>query len=483
MATFLRAKDPPENDLPQTFVDAYAEWAATLTDAPKQYHRALGASILSTVMTPHISLRTSFGIFVPNIWVMILAGTTLTRKSTSLDIARRLLDDVMDDYLLATDGSPEGLLTELGVRDGKVSLFHRDEITGFMASVIHKEYMSGLLEGFTRLYDGQPEVRMLRREKIEINNPHLIIMSGGIKSRMEEIVGMEHIRSGFLPRFIFVTGTTTPEQMRPIGPPSDEEIMPLLGEETPRDKMVNLLWRIHHYYNEPEKTTEESNVINIAGITKISAPAKPKHVRLQGTPEFWQRLQELEEDSRKLGAESSDPNLYGPLYDRLKNSILKVAILLCGANLRDKITEEDLQKAIYLGEEWLEAVTDFALAIEQQPHLTQWEKRCEKISVWVKAQHPKPVTQTMIMQKFRLRKHEMPDVEETLIARKMVTIDPYPNPKSRKGTDIHYHSPDVQKISKMRNKEDSYVVDDEEEGRSAPIRIPPPKRKVIRRDE
>lgn len=475
MVTFLRTNDPPEEDLPGTFIDAYAEWAHTLTDAPKQYHKAIGASILSTVMTPHISLRTSFGVFVPNIWIMILAGTTLTRKSTSLDIARRLLDDVMDDYLLATDGSPEGLLTELGVRDGKISLFHRDEITGFMSAVIHKEYMSGLLEGFTRLYDGQPEVRMLRREKIEINNPHLIIMSGGIKSRMEEIVGMDHIRSGFLPRFIFVTGTTTPEQMRPIGPPSDEEIMPLLGEESPRDRIVNKLWRIHHFYNEPEKVDEEPAVIKIAGITKLTAPPKPKQVKLQGTPEFWLRLQQLEEDSRNLGAASSDPNLYGPLYDRLKNSILKVAILLCGADLRDKITDEDLQKAIYLGEEWLTTVTEFALAIEQQPHLNEWEKRCEKIAGWVRAQHPVSHTQTEVMQRFRIRKRDIVDIEETLMARRMVFIDPFPNPKSRKGTDIRYHAPDVQKIASKRNKEDSYVVEDETQRRptTGPIRIPP----------
>lgn len=477
MVTFLRSNDPTEEDLPKTFIDHYTQWANTLTDAPIQYHKAIAASILSTVMTPHISLRTSFGMFIPNIWIMILAGTTLTRKSTSLDIGRRLLDDVMDDYLLATDGSPEGLLTELGVRDGRISLFHRDEITGFMSAVIHKEYMSGLLEGLTRLYDGQPETRMLRREKIEIKNPYLIIMSGGIQSRMEEIVGMEHIRSGFLPRFIFVTGSTTPDQMRPIGPPSDDELMPLLGQESPHDAMVSRLWRIHHYYNEPEKKDEDPPIIKIAGITKLAAPAMPKHVRLQGTPEFWQRLQALEEDSRNLGASSSDPNLYGPLYDRLKNSILKVAILLCGADLRDKITEVDLQKAIYFGEEWLTTVTDFALAIEQQPRLTPHEKTLDKIAAFIRNQHPVSHTQTEIMQKFRIRKRDMADIEETLMARRMVLIDPFPNPKSRKGTEIRYHSPDVQLISKARNRERSYVVSDEEKGRPAPtgpIKLSPP---------
>jgi hypothetical protein len=65
------------------------------------------------------------------------------------------------------------------------------------------------------------------------------------------------------------------------------------------------------------------------------------------------------------------------------------------------------------------------------------------------------------MQKFRIRKHEVGDLEDTLMARGYVFIDPYPNPKNRKGTSIHYHVPGVQDIAKSRNKEDSYVVKDE----------------------
>lgn len=477
MVTFLRPEDPPEEDLPTCFIDKYAAWASTVTDAPIQYHRAIGASILSTVMTPHITLPTSFGVFIPNIWIMILAGTTLTRKSTSLDLGKRLLDDVMDDYLLATDGSPEGLFTGLADRDTQVSVFHRDEITGFMSAVMHKDYMSGVLEGFTRLYDGQPETRMLRREKIEIKKPYFVIMSGGIKSRMEEIVGMEHIRSGFLPRFIFVTGEQTPENRRPIGPPNDDEIFALMGEESPRERLVDLLWNIYRYYNEPEPVNDDkSNVFSIAGITKVAATPKPKHVKLQGSPEFWNRLRELEDSARELGDTSSDPNLYGPLYDRLKNSILKVAILICGADLRDKITETDLQKAIHLGEEWLATVTGFALAIEQHPHLNPWEKRCDSIASFVKAQHPRPVTQTEVMQKFRVRKRDICDLEETLMARGSVYIDPFPNPKNRKGSQIHYHVPGVQDIARNRNKEDSYVVEDETHRRPTTGLRPLPRR-------
>lgn len=436
--TFIRESDPPADDLPRTFVDRYSEWASTITDAPIQYHRATGVTILSTIMTPFISLPTSFGVFIPNIWMMVLAGTTMTRKSTSLDIARRMLDDVTDDYMLATDGSPEGLLTELSYRDGKISVFHRDEVTGFMSAVAGRDYLSGLLESFTRLYDGQPETRILRREKIEIKHPYLVFMSGGIKSKMEEIVGMEHIRSGFLPRFIFVTGSTTREQVRPIGPPESA----FGGDGTsPRDDVLNELWGINQFYTAPEPGEEQQSIIKIAGITKVASAPEQKRIRMTGSPEFWGRLVSLHEDAIDMGETSSQPELYTPLYTRLANSILKVSMLLAGAERSEIVHLHHLQKAIALGQEWVETVTEFASAIEQQPDLDKWEKKAEKIITWVRNQDPKAITQTEIMQKFRIRKRDIDDIEQTLMARGSVEISPWPHSKNLKGSDITYSVP------------------------------------------
>lgn len=487
MVTFLRPEDPPEEELPKTFIDAYVEWAHTVTDAPIQYHKAIGAAILSTTMAPFICLPTRQVTFVPNIWIMILAGTTVTRKSTSLDLAVRLMDDVLDDYLLANDGSPEGLLSELSQRDHKVSLFHRDEITGFMDAIIHKDYMAGTIENLTRLYDGQPQTRILRREKIEIKKPYINIMSGGIKSRMEEIVSMEHIRSGFIPRFIFVTGTTTPDQMVPIGPPLDEETMEILGEVSPRQRIVDMLWRIKSHYNAPEPsdigdddepTDEDVISIKMSGSPATIMKPRSKHVRLQGTPEFWARLQRLDRDSVEMGLNSSDPVLYGALYDRLKNSIIKVAILLCGADLRDKITEQDLQRAIYYGEEWLQNATDFAVSIEQKPDMNRFEKRMDRIAKWVKTQYPAPQSQSKIMRKFRLRRSEMPDIEATLIQRGMVSISPYPASSKIAGTKIWYSVP----ASYLAGKESPNGEENEEEAggaaESEPIVLKRPRKRT-----
>jgi hypothetical protein len=477
--TFLRPNDPPSSKLPRTFVDRYSEWASTITDAPVQYHRATGVTILSTIMTPHLSFPTSFGTFIPNLWMMVLAGTTMTRKSTSLDIARRLLDDVTDDYMLATDGSPEGLLTELGYRDEKVSVFHRDEITGFMSAVSGRDYLSGLLESFTRLYDGQPETRILRREKIEIKKPYLIFMAGGIKTRMEELVGMEHIRSGFLPRFIFVSGSTTRDQVRPIGPPDERDL--LHSDDSPRDAILNELWQINEHYTRPDDSQPTNNVIKIAGIVKSAGTPAKKHVKLKGSPEFWARLVELQEDAMEMGETSSAPELYTPLYQRLANSILKVAMLLAGADYCTTIELCHLQKAISLAQEWVEAVTDFASAIEQAPEMDKWEKKLDKIIQWVKTSDPRKITQTEVMQKFRMRKRDMADIEDTLMARGAVQVTPYPHPPKAPGSSILYtvpdrmHSLNGRPLTKIE-REDTYHAESDRhsKGRSKGRRIPFP---------
>jgi hypothetical protein len=410
---------------------------------------------------------------------MILAGTTMTRKTTSLGIARRLLDEVTDDYMLATDGSPEGLLTELAFRDGKVSMFHRDEVTGFMAAVTGKDYLSGLLENFTQLYDCEPITRLLRKEKIEIKKPYLIFMAGGIKTKMEEIVSMEHIRSGFLPRFIFVTGSTTREQVRPIGPAPEDEDDP----GSAKDTILEELWEINRYYTEPVDDDGQSALVKIAGITKVSSTkAKPKRIKLRGSEGFWRRLVQLNDDATSLGESSSSPELYTPLYTRLANSIMKVSMLLAGAEFSEVIEERHLQKAIQLSQEWIETVTEFAAAIEAQPDMDRWEKKAEKIVQWVKNLDPKPITQTDIMQKFRIRKRDIKDIEATLMARGMVDISPYPHSELTPGGQIFYampgrevtqaHNPGKMKIAKER----TYIAEKgghaETNGhRPAPIRI------------
>ena len=411
--TFARSDDPPRHELPETWVDRYTAWASKQTDAPVQYHVVNAIAALSTIMCPYVVLETSFGVIKPNIWTMILAGTTVTRKSTSMDMALRMLHDVHPDFLMGTEGSPEGILSELSHRDGKVAVFHRDEITGWIESAIKRDYLSGLLETFTRLYDGKPEKRVLRKESSEVHDPNLVIVSGGIKNKMQEIITMEHIRSGFLPRFIMVTGTTTVDEQRPIGPPSKEA---QLGRD-PRELIVEELYKVVcHYTAQPSDEKVEIN-----GIVKLAKGHATNYV-LTASDETWHRIQLLKYDALKFGERSTNPEIYMPLYDRLTNSIIKVAMLLAGARQSLVIELSDICKAIYYADKWLQTVTEFAQALEVIPEMDKWERKMDRIFQFIKKKHPESVSRSEVMRQFRVKATEVNDMEKTLVARGQILV-------------------------------------------------------------
>lgn len=410
--TPLTLKREGDKCLGETFIDRYTAWAATRTDAPRQYHTLNGVVILSAIMAPSAVLPIEYGEIRPNIWTMILAGTTITRKSTTMDMALRVLDDVHPDYLMATDGSPEGLLSELAFRDGKVSLFHRDEITGFIDSAANKEYLAGLLESMTRLYDGRREKRILRRESIEIKEPRFIILSGGIKTRMQEITSLDHIRSGFIPRFLMVSGSTSVAQMREIGPAQSES-----DEYDPREDVLKELFGIVNFWM-PSPTQE---TVTVGGMKKKVEKKTGGH-KMSATPDAWNRIREMQRDAITLGQSSHSPEIFMPMYQRLSDSVIKVSMLLAGSEQRTTILFEDVCSAISYADPWLATATEFAAAVEDQPDYNPWEKKAEKVIRYIEAKHPEPVTRSELMRKFHVRQVHIDDLERTLVSRGQITI-------------------------------------------------------------
>lgn len=420
--TFSRIEDPLADDLPETVIDRYREWASGVTDAPSQFHTLTAAIVLSTIICPYGSLKTSFGEIRPNIWGMILAGTTITRKSTTMDLAMEFLRDLGIDFMLGTDGSPEGLMAELADRDSKVSMFHRDEITGWL-QVTTKDYMQGILESLTRMYDGKEEKRVLRSGTIEIKKPRLVILSGGIKTKMEELITMEQIASGFIPRFIIVCGTTTPDKMRPIGPPDTDHHF-----ADPRDELLVEFQNIDEFWRQQPRTT----TITVAGITKKMV-ANPEPRNVTASDDAWTRIRQMKQDAVELGERSTNPNLYTPILDRLSNSVIKVAILLAGARRSVIVDYTDVVQAIRYSQTWLDSAFDFATNVEQTPDIDRWEKKTKKIIAYIRQKDPQAVTRSEIMRAFHVRAKDVQDVEATLIARGQIRVTNLPNPSSRNG--------------------------------------------------
>src|SRR6185295_16082845 len=165
----------------------------TLGDAAWQYHQAGAFVALSSLLAGSVRLPTSFGTVIPNLWFMILADTTLTRKSTAMDLVMDLLLEIDTDCVLATDGSIEGLMTSLSMRPGRASIFLRDEFSGLLDAMVRKDYYAGMAETFTKLYDGKFQKRILRKDIIEVKDPVLIFFAGGIKNKTMSLVTHEQV--------------------------------------------------------------------------------------------------------------------------------------------------------------------------------------------------------------------------------------------------------------------------------------------------
>lgn len=365
----------------ETFVERYIKWASDLGDAAVQYHQAGAFIILSALLSGRVCLPTSFGNIVPNLWFMILADTTLTRKSTAMDIATDLLIEVDADAVMATDGSVEGLMTGLSMRPGRPSIFLRDEFTGLIEAMTKKDYMAGMPEMLTKLYDGKYTKRLLRKEPIEIKDPILILFAGGIKNRTQQLLTLDHISSGFMPRFIFLTAESDVTKVRPTGPP-------VVRDLSGREAMLTEMNEMYDFYHaEPPSK----------GI-KVGRSVRKWKATL--TPQAWARFNKFEADLLEAGVTSDRPDILTPTYARLTISALKAALLLAAAQNRDEeeleVTELYILMAIKYAMGWREYAIDVINGVGKSGH----ERDIERVFSLIKKRPG--ISRSSIMQHYHL---------------------------------------------------------------------------------
>ena len=382
----------------QTFVEEYVDWAKSVGDAAEQYHPAGGFMCLSGLLAGTIQLPTSFGTMAPNLWFMLLADTTLTRKSTAMDLAVDMLVDVDSEAILATDGSIEGLFSAIALRPGRPSLFLRDEFSGLVEMMNRREYYAGMSETLTKMYDGKYQRRQLRREVIEVREPVLLMFTAGIKTKVLSLLDDQYIRSGFLPRFVFVTATSNLSKVRGLGPPTTRNI-------ERRETLVNKLRQMKTRYS---RTIEVK-----AGSIKVPMPDRPE-VTL--TAQAWQLYNALETRMLESGLRSQSQDLLTPMMDRLAKSGLKTAMLIAASRMRDRVIvdEGDLIKAFAYVTEWREYAMDVVSGVGTS-------RTEHQIGLVFQAIQREPgVTRSIIMRNYHLTKRDADTIFDTLEQRGLI---------------------------------------------------------------
>jgi hypothetical protein len=388
----------------KTIVDTYRTWACEATDALPEYHNLSAFILLSSLLAGNVKIETSYGTVRPNLWGLVLGDSTLTRKSTAMRMATDFMVNIDRDLLLATDGSMEGVLSGLQARSGRVSMFFRDEITGWFEGVKRKDYMADIPAMFTQLYDCPPfYVKRLRKELITISDPVFIFFGGGIKDKMFSLIDESMVLSGFIPRFLVVSGESDITSLRRTGPrpPQTEE-----ARQGIQDKLESL----YLLYNKDAD-------VQFLGVNQTG----PSLVDLTLTSSAWELYGDIEDMMVKAAHQSSMPGVALPTFERLSRSLLKMTALLAAARQepvdgKSEATVEDVKHAASYVQRWGEHTIEL---LDGLGH-TVAEREIQRILHYIKGNPG--IVKSDIMRNFHLRRREMGEIEGTLEDRGQIHV-------------------------------------------------------------
>lgn len=390
--------------LDKTFVHDYRAWGEQATDAVPQYHDLCAFIALSSLIAGNVRLEASYGTMVPNIWGLILGSSTLTRKTTAMRMVNDLIADVNSDIVLATDGSAEGLLSGLSQRPNQVSMFFKDEVGGFLDSITKKDYLAGMPETLTQLYD-VPRIytRILRKETITLTSPVFIFFGGGIRDKVYQVLQEEHILSGFLPRFLIVAGDADLTKLRRTGPASKVGTIE-------RNNLLTHLQRVAARYS----GFVESEVF----AQKVTIPLI---VEAELTDAAWQRYGDLEMKMVEVANDSHISMVALPTFERMSRSLLKMAVLLAASRQEPKdkkitVETQDILWAAWYIQEWGTYTIDLIVNVGKGA----MQRKLDKIFFFIK-ENP-GCTRSRVTQRHHLMKREADEIIGTLEDRGIIRL-------------------------------------------------------------
>jgi len=392
-------------DLNKSFIDEYREWGLKATDAPGQYHDLSGFILLSALLAGNIRCDTNYGSVRPNLWGLIVGDSTLTRKSTAMRMATEIIAFIDKDILIASEGSMEGILNELGLRPGKTSVFFRDEVTGFFDSTRKKDYLAGMPELMTQLYD-VPHffTRRLRKETISVSEPVFIFFGGGIKEKLFSVTDDSYVYSGFFPRFLMVSGDTDLTAIRRTGPPTTESV-------EQKQAIYSKLQTLYKSYAVPS----EVQILDQEAFVSVNAEAIL-------APDAWELYGDIEANLVDVAARSSKSDVALPTFDRLSKSLLKMAVLLAASRQEPEgsyleVSKDDVLHAAKYVQDWGHYSIEIISSVGRTVMIRTLERVLRTIE---RTPH---ITRGEIMRLTNLSKREMNEIEETLEERGQIRVE------------------------------------------------------------
>jgi hypothetical protein len=329
----------------------YGECRSPMT--PRSFHESAGLWLLSTAVARRLVLRMHYGPVYPNLYVCWVAGTTLYRKTTALNVTRELIRKFLSHLMIPAESTPEALLTELAGREPngfdkmpqveqdrwRARRHHAgqrgwvvDELSGLLAQA-GKDYNQGLLETVLRLYDCEEEYTRSTRGsgQLTIQAAYLALIGATTPMAIGAQLTEPRLWSmGWWPRFAILTPDATPVWREPREPGPGLLLEIESGLSNLLSRLTRPTW--------PMPATATDVLID-----------RPAH-------ELWAAYNRALSFTLLQPGGEVDERLHGS-YGRLPTSALKVAMLFAALTWKPssgppRITEELLRAGLGVAENW-----------------------------------------------------------------------------------------------------------------------------------
>lgn len=336
------------------WLGTYVMYARNLTDAPIAFHVAGGLAAMAGAIGSNVywlggGSREQW----PNLYILLLAPSGVFRKSTSVDLPTYPLANAVPGIILDREFSPEQFIRNMA--DHPTSVLKESEF-GSLLERMKSSYMQGMKQRLTDLFDCQDSYERTIRgqsgqgERIRIVRPALTILAASTLDWLVESLTETDMRSGFMPRFLFVAPTVKESE-----PPGG-------------------------YWAQGDTTRLSAITKGLAQMSRMKrAQVSFKRVR--------RRIVEWTTDHAGIAESGEAPEELMGLYSRLGHHLAKVCALLCVSDEAIapsyEVTEEQAERAIAFLE-WILAGT--ARVFDERVTFSKFEQQAQKVLRFVGAQ-------------------------------------------------------------------------------------------------
>jgi len=229
--------------LPEGFIREYVDYADKLSEAPRVFHIAVGLAIAAATLGRRVYLPAYGSRIYPTIWILLVATSSVMRKSTAVSLGRDILELACEERsenssVLPDEWTPPILYQRLQ-NEPSQTIVSRE--FGALLKYLTQSYMRGARETMTDLFDGRRKwEREIKGEKnatesekkITLEWPQLnLIAASNIDWFINSLRGDE--LGGFAQRFLYFPQYET-DKIMPRPPGADytkmKELAGLLNE-------------------------------------------------------------------------------------------------------------------------------------------------------------------------------------------------------------------------------------------------------------